>query len=262
MLAEAQRLGYAEADPTFDVDGFDAAHKISILAALAFGCAVDFRRGRRSRASRRSRCWTSASPRARLPHQAAGLAPADGAGSRARVHPCMVPLARRSPQVDGVLNAVVVEGDHVGRIMLEGRGAGAGPTAAAVVADLLDVARGAVRPVFGVPPRELRRSPGRADGTPCGALLPAPDGDGPARRDRRRRRRRCATRCLDRELCCSAAGAPGEAVPVVLTTHDTRGGARCAAARARSRPAGGARAAAPDPHRAALSGPRHPAGGH
>ncbi len=148
-----------------------------------------------SRASATSRALDIAfAERARLPHQAARHRPADrGRASSSACIRAWSASARPIARVDGVFNAVVAEGDFVGRVMLEGRGAGAGPTASAVVADLIDIARGRATPVFGRRPATRSAAPIRADGGPCRRLLPAPDGGRPPRRHRRCRRRRCAT---------------------------------------------------------------------
>ena len=159
VLADAQRLGYAEADPGFDIDGVDAAHKLSILAAIAFGARVDFA----AIAVEGIRAVDSAD----IGHAATlgfrikliGLASADGETLFQRVHPCLVPLAHPLARVDGSLNAVVAEGNYVGRLLFEGRGAGEGPTASAVVADLIDVARGEVGPAFAMPTARLSALP-------------------------------------------------------------------------------------------------------
>lgn len=149
VLAEAQRLGYAEADPTTDIGGFDAAHKIVLLAALAFGGApnlaaaeiegiagvelVDIRLAR------------DLGYRIKLIAEASG----DERGASVRVAPALVPLAHPLAQAGGALNALFVEGRRVGRLYIQGAGAGAGPTAAAVAADLGDVIGRGRRPVFG-----------------------------------------------------------------------------------------------------------------
>ncbi|PZW45836.1 homoserine dehydrogenase [Humitalea rosea] len=148
-LAEAQRLGYAEADPAMDVDGTDAAHKLAILAALAFGRPVAFGdvhvEGIRGVSALDIRLADDLGYRIKL----LGIARCGENGISTRVHPCMVPAAHPIAHVDGVFNAVVAEGDFVGRVVLEGRGAGAGPTGSAVVADLIDIARGRHTPVWG-----------------------------------------------------------------------------------------------------------------
>ncbi|CAN5125756.1 homoserine dehydrogenase [soil metagenome] len=155
VLADAQALGFAEADPSFDVDGVDAAHKLSILASLAFGTRIDFDAVRLG-GIRNVLGGDIAQARAlgfcvRL----VGLAEADAHGLFQRVHPCLVPLAHPLAHVQGAMNAVVAEGNFVGRLFFEGRGAGEGPTASAVVADLIDVARGELGPAFAMPVASL-----------------------------------------------------------------------------------------------------------
>ena len=159
VLADAQRLGFAEADPSFDIDGIDAAHKLSILASLAFGARVDFGHV----ACEGIRAVESAD----IDHAAAlgfrikliGLAAAEGGALFQRVHPCLVSLKHPLAHVDGSLNAVVAEGNFVGRLLFQGRGAGEGPTASAVVADLIDVARGEFGPAFAMPVARLSKLP-------------------------------------------------------------------------------------------------------
>ncbi len=157
ILAEAQALGYAEADPSTDIDGIDSAHKLAILAALAFGRPVDFAsvhvEGIRHVAALDIRYAAELGYRIKL----LGIARLTEAGVEARVHPCLVPVATPIALVEGVFNAVFAEGDFVGRLMLEGRGAGAGPTASAVVADLIDIARGSLIPVWGADAEQLSR---------------------------------------------------------------------------------------------------------
>jgi homoserine dehydrogenase len=158
-LAEAQAEGYAEADPSFDVDGVDAAHKLAILASVAFGAPVSFAavhvEGIRDveaidiAFARELEC--------RIKLLAIARRTADGLEQR--VHPCMVSANTPIAHVDGVFNAVVAEGDFVGRTVFEGRGAGAGPTASAVVADLVDIARGRVAAPFSVASAALENLP-------------------------------------------------------------------------------------------------------
>jgi homoserine dehydrogenase len=143
VLAEAQALGYAEADPAFDVEGTDAAHKLVILASLAFGIPLQFE-------SVYTEGITELQPQdvayAReldyiIKHL--GIAKQNGAGVELRVHPTLVPRRRLLANVDGVKNAILVEGDAVGPTLYYGAGAGSRPTASAVVADLVDLARAA-----------------------------------------------------------------------------------------------------------------------
>lgn len=219
VLAEAQKLGYAEADPSFDIDGIDAAHKLAILAALAFGRPVDFAavhvEGIREVTAIDIAMAEELGYRIKL----LGIARREPGGISTRVHPCMVPVSAPIARVDGVFNAVVAEGDFVGRVLLEGRGAGAGPTASAVVADLIDLARGRHTPVWGA-------ASGALDAT---AAVPM---------DRHSGAYYLRLMVVDRpgviadvtavlrdhgvslESMLQRGRAPGEAVPVVLVTHD------------------------------------------
>ncbi len=155
VLAEAQAAGYAEADPSFDVDGIDAAHKLAVLTGAAFGARVNFAgihiEGIRRVTAMDIQFAEELGYRIKL----LGLARETRHGIEQRVHPCMVPLAAPIAHIEGVFNAVVVEGDFVGTTMFQGRGAGQGPTASAVVADLVDVARGRHMPAFVVPAARL-----------------------------------------------------------------------------------------------------------
>ena len=168
-LAEAQAKGFAEADPSFDIDGVDTAHKLSILASLAFGTRLDFPAiaiaGVRHVTAADIAEAQALGFRVRL----VGLAEAGSGGLFQRVHPCLVPMDHPLAHVAGSLNAVVAEGNYVGRLFFEGRGAGEGPTASAVVADLIDIARAEYGPAFAMPVDKLV------------ALAPAPSG---ARRGR------------------------------------------------------------------------------
>ena len=149
VLAEAQALGYAEADPATDIDGVDTAHKLAILAALAFGHPVRFDAVHVEGIRHVSALDIALAEELGYRIKLLGIARRNGGGVEARVHPCLVPLSAPIARVDGVFNAVVAEGDAVGRVMLEGRGAGAGPTASAVVADLIDLCRNRLTPVWG-----------------------------------------------------------------------------------------------------------------
>ncbi len=188
VLAEAQRLGYAEADPSFDIDGIDSAHKLALLAAVAFGTEVDFAgvhvEGIRHVSALDIEFAAELGYRIKL----LGLARLTEYGLEQRVHACMVPRSTPIAPIEGVFNAVVIEGDFVGRVMLEGRGAGAEPTASAVVADLLDIAGGRAATSFAVPASLMKHSAARADGAPPRHLLRAAHGARPARGHRRRGR--------------------------------------------------------------------------
>ncbi len=148
-LAEAQRLGYAEADPTFDIGGFDAAHKLAILAALAFGTEVDIAGVHIEGISSITPADLKAAEELGYRIKLLGVARVTRAGIEQRVTPTMVPLSAAMAEIHGVLNAVAFDGDAVREVMLVGPGAGGDATASAVVADLVDLARGHVPPMFG-----------------------------------------------------------------------------------------------------------------
>lgn len=162
VLAEAQALGYAEADPTFDIDGIDAAHKLSILASIAFGTRPAFA-GVAATGIRHVLGADIAEARA-LGYRVrlVGIAEASAAGLFQRVHPHLVPLDHPLAHVTGSTNAVVADGNFVGRLLFQGAGAGDGPTASAVVADLIDIARGEFGPPYAMPAASLS-TPGDAD---------------------------------------------------------------------------------------------------
>jgi homoserine dehydrogenase len=167
VLAEAQAKGYAEADPTFDVGGMDAAHKLALLAAVAFGVAPDI--GGVSVEGIEAVSLADIENARELGYRVKllGVAQRDGGdGVERAVRPCLVRADSAIGVLDGVTNAVVVNGDAVGQIVCEGPGAGAGPTASAVVADLIDVARGLRLPAFGVPAAGLA-APGAAAQAPA-----------------------------------------------------------------------------------------------
>jgi len=156
VLAEAQRLGYAEADPTMDVGGFDAAHKITILAALAFGCAPNYPAAEIEGIDQVDLLDINLAKD--LGYRVKLIASADRTddGVLVRVHPSLVPLDHPLALTGGALNALFIEGARIGRIFVQGPGAGSGPTAAAVAADIADVMTGAVRPVFQKPAGALK----------------------------------------------------------------------------------------------------------
>jgi homoserine dehydrogenase len=220
VLAEAQKLGYAEADPSFDVDGIDTAHKLAILTSVAFGCEINFAgvhvEGIRNVSAMDIAYAEELGYRIKL----LGSARPTEHGIEQRVHACMVPIGTPIAHVEGVFNAVVTEGDFVGQNVAEGRGAGAGPTASAVVADLIDIARGRMLPTFSVPAAQLKRLPASPMERHRGAYyvrLMVFDRPGviadvtAALRDEQ----------VSLESMLQRGRAPDEAVPVVLTTHDT-----------------------------------------
>jgi homoserine dehydrogenase len=141
VLAEAQRLGYAEADPTFDIEGIDAAHKLSLLSALGFGVPINFDAAHIEGISRLAPEDIRYAEQLGYRIKLLGITKRTAKGIELRVHPTLVPMQRLIANVEGAMNAVLVKGDAVGFTLYYGKGAGAEPTASAVVADLVDVTR-------------------------------------------------------------------------------------------------------------------------
>jgi homoserine dehydrogenase len=141
VLKEAQRLGYAEADPTFDIEGVDAAHKITILSALAFGTPMQFAKAHVEGISRLEAVDIKYAEQLGYRIKLLGITRRTKEGVELRVHPTLIPAKRLIANVEGAMNAVLVQGDAVGATLYYGKGAGAEPTASAVIADLVDVTR-------------------------------------------------------------------------------------------------------------------------
>ncbi len=220
VLADAQGLGYAEADPSFDIDGVDAAHKLAILAGLAFGARISFGSLHIEGIRRISALDIAFAEELGYRIKLLGIAEETPDGISLRVHPAMVPLEQPIATVDGVFNAVLLEGDFSGPVFLRGRGAGAGPTASAVVADLIDLARGIRVPVWGVVEQDLRDVPIVPISDLNGAYflrLMVVDQPGVLAdvtailRDHG----------ISLESMLQHGRAPGESVPIVLVTHET-----------------------------------------
>ena len=220
VLADAQALGYAEADPAFDIDGVDAAHKLTILAALAFGQNVDFSAVHIEGIRGISALDISFAEELGYRIKLLGIAQQTPAGVSMRVHPAMVPVSKLLAAVDGVFNAVLLEGDFSGPVFAQGRGAGAGPTASAVVADLVDIARGSKIPVWGAAQAALAPSRPAAISALTGAYylrLMVTDQPGVLADVTAILREHG----ISLESMLQHGRKPGEAVPIVLVTHDT-----------------------------------------
>ena len=220
VLAEAQALGYAEADPSFDIDGIDTAHKLAILTALAFGTEVDLASVHIEGIRHVGALDISYAGELGYAIKLLGIARRSEDGIEQRVHPCMVPKGAAIAAADGVHNAVVARGDFADKVNFVGRGAGGGPTASAVVADLIDIARGCRVPVFGVPADRLAKAVARTIDRRFGAYYlrlmvidrPGVIADVAAiLRDYQ----------VSLESVLQRLRAPGDNVPVVLTTHET-----------------------------------------
>ena len=218
VLAEAQKLGYAEADPSFDVDGVDAAHKLSILTSVAFGCQIDFGGVRISGIRNVSAMDIAYADELGYRIKLLGIARLTPHGVEQRVHACMVPVAAVIAKVDGVYNAVVTNGNFVGQNVVIGRGAGQGPTASAVVSDLMDIARDRILPAFSAPAESLKKLPSAPAGSHTGPYylrLMVVDRPGVIAD--------IAAAMRDENVSLEAMiqRARGDTVPVVLTTHET-----------------------------------------
>ena len=221
VLQEAQDLGYAEADPSTDIDGIDAAHKLAILTSVVFGCPVDFAavhvEGIRHVSALDIGFAIELGYRVKL----LGIARAGEHGITQRVHPCMIHETAPIARVDGVFNAVVAEGDRIGSALFEGPGAGAGPTASAVVADLADIARGQIMPAFPAATEGAERAAAQPMEHHVGAyyirlmVVDKPGviaGIAACLRDEQ----------VSVEAMLQRGRNPGDLVPVVLTTHEAR----------------------------------------
>ena len=220
VLADAQKLGYAEADPGFDIDGVDAAHKLAILAAVSFGSEVNFDAVHIEGIRHINAMDIQFAGELGYKIKLLGIASRANGDIEQRVHPCMVPHGAPVSTVEGVFNAVVADGDYVDTIMQEGRGAGEGPTASAVVADICDIARGISLPTFAVPAAQLKKLKTRPIGERSGCYyvrLMLVDQPGVFAD--------VATALRDHEVSMESLlqrmRDPGEAVPVVITTHET-----------------------------------------
>ena len=154
-LKDAQQLGYAEADPTFDIEGFDTSHKLAILTSLAFGTEIEFDSIFIEGISSITTADIEAASELGYRIKLLGVAQQTESGIEQRVHPTMVPLSSSIARIDGVLNAVAVDAKFLGEIMLVGPGAGGEATATAVLADIIDLAREIHIPTLGIPASQL-----------------------------------------------------------------------------------------------------------
>lgn len=168
VFEAADKLGYLEADPTLDVGGIDAGHKLALLASVAFGTKVAFDAMKLEGIERVTIEDIERAADMGYRIKLLGVARMTGRGLEQRMQPCLVPVGSPLGQLEGATNMVVLEGDAVGQIVLRGAGAGEGPTASAVMGDVIDIARGFRMPVFGQP------AAGLAEATPAEASAPAP----------------------------------------------------------------------------------------
>ncbi|MDA8800391.1 homoserine dehydrogenase, partial [Amylibacter sp.] len=159
IFEEANQLGFLEADPNLDVGGIDAAHKLVLLSSIAYGTQVDFEGAVLEGIGRISIEDIRAASEMGYRIKLLGVSTINKLGLSQTMRPCLVPASSPLAQLDGGTNMIIIEGDAVGQIVLRGAGAGEGPTASAVIADILDIARGINIPVFGQPANSLKKVP-------------------------------------------------------------------------------------------------------
>ena len=219
VLNDAQKLGYAEADPSFDIDGIDAAHKLAILTSIAFQTRINFDSVHTEGIRFITPIDLELSAELGFRIKLLGIAENKPEGIQQRVRPCLVPINSPIAQVEGVFNAVAAEGDGIGLSLSFGRGAGAGPTASAVIADILDIASDRRTPSFGVNDSDLvNRSSMKVDSLQGSYYLRLKVVDRPGVladltaifRDKN----------VSVEAMLQRGRDPEELVPVVLTTHE------------------------------------------
>ena len=167
VFEEARKLGYLEADPTLDVGGIDAGHKLAILTALAFGTRVDFDAVQIEGIEHITIEDITRAGDMGYRVKLLGVSQMTGRGLEQRMTPCLVSRGSPLGRLEGATNMVVLEGDAVGQIVLRGAGAGEGPTASAVMGDIMDIARGIRLPVFGVPADRLEQAPAALTAAPA-----------------------------------------------------------------------------------------------
>jgi homoserine dehydrogenase len=231
VLTEAQAKGYAEADPTFDIGGFDTAHKLALLTSIAFGTLVAFDEIDIEGIEAITQADIEAAEDLGYSIKLLGVALLTESGIEQRVHPAMVPQHSAIAEVSGVTNCVAIDGDSVGNLLLVGPGAGAGPTASAVMADILDIARGVTPYPFRVPAAKLkpyeRATLGRHQGAYYVRLSVYDRPGAMAGITGRLGEQQVSLESIVQrrprgaQIGINARLAPGAATPVILITHET-----------------------------------------
>ena len=220
VLTEAQRLGYAEADPTLDIGGGDTAHKLTLLTSLAFGTVPDLDGVTITGIEKVSPADIAFAGEFGYRLKLLGVARTTPNGIEQRVHPAMVPIQTPLADVEASFNAVAVDAGAAGPFFFEGRGAGMGPTTSAVIADLVDVARGAFGPAFGRPAKELirgKRIPADARMSAFYLRFQVLDVPGVMAEISRH----LANEQVSIESMIQRGRSPGEPVAIVMITHET-----------------------------------------
>lgn len=219
VLAEAQRLGYAEADPTLDIGGGDTAHKLTLLTSLAFGAVPDLDGVAITGIEKVTPADIAFAGEFGYRIKLLGIARRTASGIEQLVNPAMVPASTPLADVEASFNAVAVDAGEAGPFFFQGRGAGRGPTASAVIADLVDVARGALGPAFGRPASELkppRREPAEARKSAYYLRFQVLDVPGVMAEISRH----LANQLVSIESMIQRGRAPGEPVAIVMITHE------------------------------------------
>ncbi len=226
VLKEAQEKGYAEADPTFDIGGFDAAHKLALLTSLAFGTAVDCSQIRVEGIENITAGDIDAASDLGYRIKLLGMAEQTPTGVEARVNPVLVPKGATLAEVAGVTNSVAIDGDFVGTLLLVGPGAGSKPTASAVASDIVDIARGLVMPPFVHPSASLKPYKRAEAGLHQGSFyirLAVEDRPGAMAAITRRMADESVSleSIVQRQSRHQAGATPPAAATVILVTHET-----------------------------------------
>ncbi len=218
VFSEAQALGYLEADPTLDVGGIDAGHKLALLSAIAFGARVDFAGVDLEGIERISITDIEQARDMGFRIKLLGVAQLTGRGLEQRMQPCLVPANSPLGQLENAMNMVVLEGDSVGQIVLRGAGAGAGPTASAVMSDVIDIARGFRLSTFGQPAGTLANIQAAQASAPAAFYLRLTLKDAPGVLAKVTRALADAGVSIDR---MRQYGHDAAAAPVLMVTHKT-----------------------------------------
>lgn len=218
VFEDARALGYLEADPTLDVGGIDAGHKLALLSSIAFGSVVDFDAVALEGIERISITDIEQAADMGYRIKLLGVAQLTGRGLEQRMQPCLVPADSPLGQLENATNMVVIEGDSVGQIVLRGAGAGEGPTASAVMGDVVDIARGISRPVFGQPASTLEKLPAAQATAPAAFYVRLSLKDAPGALHKVTGALGDAGVSIDRMRQYSHTGA---VAPVIMVTHKT-----------------------------------------
>jgi homoserine dehydrogenase len=218
IFEEANKLGFLEADPNLDVGGIDAAHKLVLLSSIAYGTQVDFGAAQLQGIGEISIDDITAAKDMGYRIKLLGLSQMTDHGLEQTMQPCLVPYNSPLGQLEGGTNMVVIEGDNVGQIVLRGAGAGEGPTASAVMGDVMDIARGINIPTFGIPAAQLTSAPATQSTTPSAYYIRTSLRDAPGVLANIARALGDASISIDR---LRQQNHEGDSAPVLIVTHPT-----------------------------------------